>query len=289
MKLAPSPVKQLALEHGLSVATPLTLSRKRDASAAEAALELLIAVRPDVLVVAAYGLILPQAVLDVPGGLGDAGSGPVRAINIHASLLPRWRGAAPVARAIEAGDAATGITLMQMDAGLDTGPMLLARAISIAPTETTAALTQRLADLGAEMIIEGLDAGARSTLRATPQPVDGVTYANKLDKSEARLDWNEPATRLARRVRAFDPFPVAAARLGELDLKIWYAEARPGTGQSPGTVVAADRNGLRVACGEGELLITQLQRAGGRRLSVSDFLAGVPVAKGARFSLPGST
>jgi methionyl-tRNA formyltransferase len=288
MKLAPSQVKQLALDHGLQVATPLTLSRKRNAAEADAAMAELARADSDVLVVAAYGLILPQAVLDLPRGLGDAGLGPVKAINIHASLLPRWRGAAPAARAIEAGDTTTGVTLMQMDAGLDTGPMLLARPLAIEPADTTATLTQRLADLGAGMIVEGLVAGARSQLRATAQAAEGATYAHKLDKREARLDWNEPAERLARRVRAFDPFPVASALLGAMDLKIWSAEAQRGGGAPPGTVVAADRNGLRVACGEGELLITQLQRAGGKRLSASEFLAGVAIPAGARFALRGT-
>ena len=288
MKTTPSPVKALALEHGLQVESPLTFSPKRDAAGAQAALAALVGARPDVLVVAAYGLILPQAVLDVPAGLGDAGCGPVRAINIHASLLPRWRGAAPAARAIEAGDTTTGITIMQMDSGLDTGPMLLSGTVPIETSDTAATLTKRLAELGARLIASALEAGAASGLRAVLQPSEGVTYAHKLDKREALLDWRQPAAVLARRVRAFDPFPVAAAQLGAMSLKIWRAEAQPGRDAAPGTVVAADRHGIRVACAQGDLVITELQRAGGKRLSASDFLAGVQVPVGSRLALPGA-
>lgn len=290
MKLQPTPVKALALEHGLQVAAPPTFSRKRDADAAEAALQTLHTARPDVLVVAAYGLILPQAVLDLPAGLADAGCGRLTAINIHASLLPRWRGAAPAARAIEAGDTQTGVTIMQMEAGLDTGPMLRMESLPIQSTDTTGTLTDRLADLGARLIVEALAAAARGTLRASRQPDEGVTYAHKLDKREATLDWREPATRLALRVRAFDPFPVATAALADLNIRIWRAEAQPSAdvGRAPGTVVAADRRGLRIACGEGDLLVTELQRAGGKRLSASDFLAGTSLLPGARFAAPGA-
>jgi methionyl-tRNA formyltransferase len=285
LKLAPSAVKAVALEFGLPVASPLTFSRKRDAAQADAAIETLRTARADLLVVAAYGLILPQAVLGLPAGIGDAGSGRVTAINIHASLLPRWRGAAPAARAIEAGDAATGITLMQMDAGLDTGPMLRARSLAIDATDTTATLTARLASLGAAMLVELL-ATAPASLRATPQPMDGVTYAHKLAKGEAMLDWREPAALLARRVRAFDPFPVAAAQVGELSLKLWRAVAESGTHAEPGTILAADRHGLRIACGEGALVVTELQRAGGKRLSAAEFLAGALLPVGARLAVP---
>ena len=287
MKLAPSPVKTLALEQGLTVTTPVTLSRKRDAAVADATLRALGEARPDVLVVAAYGLIVPQAVLDLPAGLGDAGYGRVTALNIHASLLPRWRGAAPAARAIEAGDATTGITIMQMDAGLDTGPVLFTQALSIGATDTTATLTARLADLGARMMVAALEEAMRATLRASAQPAEGATYAHKLEKSEALLDWRLPADLLARRVRAFDPFPVAAAKLDSMDVKIWRADVLPGTDAQPGTIVAADRQGMRVACGTGVLSITELQRAGGKRLSASDFLAGGKVHAGARFDVPG--
>ena len=286
MRLAASPVKALALEHGLPVATPRTLNRQRDEAAAAAAVEAIHAARPDVLVVAAYGLIVPQAVLDLPAGLGDAGCGRVTALNIHASLLPRWRGAAPAARAIEAGDGATGITIMQMDAGLDTGPMLLAETLAIEPLDTTAALTARLAELGARMVVAALEAGARSQLRAKVQPAEGVIYARKLDKAEAWLDWRAEAPVLARRVRAFDPFPVAAARFGAMEMKIWRAAAIGGTGAEPGTIVSADRRGVRIACGSGDLLATELQRAGGKRLSAADFLAGAQIPVGARLVVP---
>jgi methionyl-tRNA formyltransferase len=288
MKTTPSPVKTLALEHGLRVETPVTFSRKRDTAAAQAALAALADARPDVLVVAAYGLILPQAVLDVPAGLGDAGCGPVKAINIHASLLPRWRGAAPAARAIEAGDTTTGVTIMQMDAGLDTGPMLLSEALPIGTADTAATLTTRLATLGARLIITALEAGASCGLHAAPQPSEGATYAHKLDKREAQLDWRQPAALLARRVRAFDPFPVAAAQLGDMTVKVWRAVAQPGGDSAPGTVVAADRQGIRVACADGDLMITELQRPGAKRLSASDFLAGVQVPVGSRLELPGA-
>lgn len=286
LKRVPSPVKTLALESGLAVATPDTFSRKRDAPAADAAFAALAAARPDLLIVAAYGLILPQAVLDLPRGIGDGGCGRITALNIHASLLPRWRGAAPAARAIEAGDAETGVTIMQMEAGLDTGPMLIAQALPIAPDETTAALTVRLADLGARLIVTALEQAARAGLRATTQPADGVTYAHKLDKREAALDWNQSAEVLARRVRAFDPFPVATAPIGGATCRIWRAEAQPGSDAPPGTIVAADSLGLRVACAHGALVIKELQRAGGRRLSASDFLAGARVAVGSRLAAP---
>jgi methionyl-tRNA formyltransferase len=287
MKLAASPVKKLALEHALPVATPLTLSRKRNQAEADAAMDTLALARPDVLVVAAYGLILPQAVLDLPAGIGDGTCGRLTAINIHASLLPRWRGAAPAARAIEAGDTTTGITIMQMDAGLDTGPMLLSENLPILETDTTATLTDRLAELGGRMIVAALEKAARGGLHATPQPNEGATYARKLDKSEAPLDWRAPATVLARRVRAFDPFPVASALCGDLSLKIWRAHPESGTGSEPGTIVSADSRGLRIACGEGDLVATELQRPGGKRLSAADFLAGVPIPAGARLLVPG--
>ncbi|HTT11695.1 MAG TPA: methionyl-tRNA formyltransferase [Burkholderiaceae bacterium] len=288
MRLSASPVKALALEHGLPVAMPSTLNRARDAAAADAALDALRAARPDVLVVAAYGLIVPQAVLDVPGGLGDGGCGQVTALNIHASLLPRWRGAAPAARAIEAGDSTTGITIMQMNAGLDTGPMLFSQALAIEPSDTTGTLTARLADLGARMIVAALAAATRAQLRASPQPSEGATYARKLDKTEAWLDWRASAPVLAQRVRAFDPFPIAAARLGVMEMKVWRAHAASGSGAEPGTIVAADRGGVRIACAVGDLLVTELQRAGGKRLSAADFLAGTPIQVGARLAVPGA-
>jgi methionyl-tRNA formyltransferase len=281
MKLAPSPVKQLALARGIEVATPQSLSLKKGGEAAVAAHAKLRAAQADVMVVAAYGLILPQAVLDIPRGLPDAGCGRITALNIHGSLLPRWRGAAPVARAIEAGDAVTGITIMQMDAGLDTGPMLLAESTPILEQDSTATLTARLASIGARLIVDALREGTAGRLKALPQPAEGVTYAHKLDKREAWLDFALDAELLARRVRAFDPFPVACARRGEATLKFWRARALPGhAGASPGTVLATCAPGLHVACGEGTLVMSELQRPGGRRVNAADFLAGMPIAVG---------
>jgi methionyl-tRNA formyltransferase len=283
MKLAPSPVKQLAQARGIDVATPETLSLKKGGDAAAAVHERLRAAAADALVVAAYGLILPQAVLDIPRGLPDAGCGPLKALNIHASLLPRWRGAAPVARAIEAGDRATGITIMQMDAGLDTGPMLLAEATPILPDDSTGTLSERLAAIGARLIVQALRDAVAGRLRATPQPAEGATYAHKLDKREAWLDFAQPAPLLARRVRAFDPFPVACARYGDTVLKFWRAHAEDAPArQPPGTVLAADGSGLRLACGDGMLVVTELQRPGSRRMSAAEFLAGLPIAAGER-------
>jgi len=281
MKQVPSPVRQLAQARGLAVATPSTLSLKKGGEQAAAAHEQLRAARADVLVVAAYGLILPQAVLDIPGGLPDAGCGPITALNIHGSLLPRWRGAAPVARAIEAGDAATGITIMQMDAGLDTGPMLLAESTSIGVDETSATLTARLTAIGSRLIVAALRGAAAGSLAASPQPADGAIYAHKLDKREAWLDFTLDAELLARRVRAFDPFPVTCTRRGETTLKLWRARALPpSAAAAPGTVLAASAAGVRIACGRGELLITELQRPGSRRLPAAEFLAGLPLRTG---------
>ncbi|MBL8484155.1 MAG: methionyl-tRNA formyltransferase [Rhodocyclaceae bacterium] len=270
-KLAASPVKQLALSHGLPVAQPERLRTPEQRA-------VLAGVAADVLVVAAYGLILPQAVLDWPR-LG--------CLNIHASLLPRWRGAAPIQRAIEAGDQETGITIMQMDAGLDTGPMLCARALPIAATDTAAALHDRLAALGAELIVQALaDLGA-GRLVPQPQPEQGVTYAQKIAKSEAALDFREPAEVLARRVRAFDPFPGASAGAGPLQLKIRAAHAVAGAGV-PGRLLAAAADALVIACGSGALAVTQLQLPGGRRLTAAEFLAGHALPAGTLFDVPRS-
>jgi methionyl-tRNA formyltransferase len=239
---------------------------------------------PDVLVVAAYGLILPQDVLDLPRGL-RAGRAKVTAINIHASLLPRWRGAAPIARAIEAGDAETGITIMQMDAGLDTGPMLLAESMRIAADDTTGSLSDKLAILGAQLIVSALRDIDR--LVATPQPASGASYAPKIDKAEAWLDWAASAAVLERKVRAFDPFPGAVALFGAIPVKLWRVRASAaGATSTPGTVLAANAGGIQVACGEGELVITELQRAGGKRLTAREFLAGTPIRAGDRLARP---
>lgn len=269
MKLTPSPVKQVALARGIAVDQPEKLrTPEQQAALREAA--------PEVLVVAAYGLILPQVVLDIPR---------YGCLNIHASLLPRWRGAAPIHRAIEAGDAHSGITIMQMDAGLDTGPMLLRRSVPIADDATTGSLHDVLADLGGELIVEALAKLPAGELEATPQPTDGVTYANKINKSEAQLDWRRVAPELARAVRAFDPFPGAIARLGELSLKLWEAEVVPGEG-APGQILGADAGGLVIACGADALRVRVAQKPGSRRQPIGEVLAGVPIAVGDRCTLP---
>ena len=276
MKLQASPVKQYAQAHGLTVAQPLGLRLQgkypQDAQAAQAAIA---AAQADVMVVAAYGLILPQWVLDAPRW---------GCLNIHASLLPRWRGAAPIHRAIEAGDAETGITLMQMDVGLDTGDMLQVQRVPIEPTDTTASLHDTLADLGARMIVDAMPHVAAGTLVRTPQPEDGVTYAHKIEKTEAEVDWSLPAPAIERRLRAFDPFPGATSSVQGEAVKLWRAhcEAAPA-GAPAGTILAIDASGVHVACGEGVLCLTQLQRAGGKRLAAADFLRGFPLAAGQRF------
>lgn len=281
MKLQASPVKQFALQHNLPVAQPqgLRLDGKYSEDAAQAQ-QAIAAAHADVMVVAAYGLILPQWVLDAPR-LG--------CLNIHASLLPRWRGAAPIHRAIEAGDAQTGITIMQMDAGLDTGDMLLAEHEPIRADDTTAVLHDRLAAMGGRLIVQALAAMHGAGLVRTPQPEQGVTYAHKIEKAEAALDWRLNADVLARRVRAFNPFPGAsAALLGETQevLKIWQAQAEPGASHhAPGTVLSADAHGVRVACGQGVLCATQLQRAGGKRLEAAEFLRGFAMQVGQRFEV----
>jgi methionyl-tRNA formyltransferase len=275
MKLSPSPVKQWALAHGLEVAQPRSLRLDgKYPDDAGAARERLLALQPDVMVVAAYGLILPRWVLDLPR-LG--------CLNIHASLLPRWRGAAPIHRAIEAGDAETGITIMQMDEGLDTGDMLLAERLPIGPDDTTGRLHDRLAVLGGRLIVEALEMAACGGLRPVRQPDEGVTYAHKIDKAEAAIDWTEPAAVIERRLRAFDPFPGGQAQLGGAALKIWAARAEPGQG-APGEVLSVGDEGVRVACGEGVLRLLELQKPGGRRLGARDFLAGHAVAPGMVFA-----
>jgi len=281
MKLQASAVKRYALEHGLKVAQPPSLRRNGKYPAeASAAVDMLRATPHDVMVVAAYGLLLPQEVLDLPRH---------GCINIHASLLPRWRGAAPIHRALEAGDIQTGITLMQMDAGLDTGAMLHTANVAIDPEDTTATLHDKLAALGARLIVETLGELERNgALAATPQPEAGATYAEKIGKQEAALDWRRPAQVLARQVRAFDPFPGGAATLeGGATLKIWAAQpvAESAPRETPGTIVDVSPDGIVVACGEGALRLTQLQKPGGKRLPVRDFLAGSGLAVGQRFVL----
>jgi len=291
--LQPAPVKRLALEHGIAVLTPTSLRVERGAEETLRALAQLHALAPDVLVVAAYGLLLPAGVLQLPRGLPLAG-GTVGAINIHASLLPRWRGAAPVVRAIEAGDQRTGITIMQMDEGLDTGPILLMEAIDIDAEASAGVLTEQLAILGARLIVTALQQIELGRLKPRPQPSEGVSYARKVEKAEAWIDWRQSAECLARRVRAFDPFPGACSSMGGQTIKIWRAHATdappvspPGAEPSaPGTVQAVGANGVLVACAEGSLLLEQLQRAGSRRMQARDFLARTPIAVGARWTTP---
>jgi methionyl-tRNA formyltransferase len=257
-QLAASPVKQAAQRHGLPVLQPPSL--RNEAVRAEVA-----ALRPDVLVVVAYGLILPQAVLDLPR-LG--------CVNIHASLLPRWRGAAPIQRAILAGDAESGVSIMQMDAGLDTGPVLLKRPVSIADQDTGGSLHDKLAALGAVALLEALEGLAAGTLRAEPQPSTGVTYAEKLQKAEAPIDWSRDAPAIERQVRAFNPWPVAETRLSGEQLRIFMARAHNegSSGVPPGTVTAARDDAIVVACGVGELHIAELQRSGRRPMCAREFM-----------------
>ncbi|MBP8901284.1 MAG: methionyl-tRNA formyltransferase [Thiobacillaceae bacterium] len=257
MKLRMSPVKELALAHGLTVAQPDNL---KTGDARQPILDS----QADVMVVAAYGLLLPQAVLDMPR-LG--------CVNIHASLLPRWRGAAPIHRAIEAGDTETGITLMQMDKGLDTGAMLRRTALPILDTDTTGSLHDRLAELGAREIVALLPDLEAGRVAATPQDATGATYAAKIGKEDTRLDWRLTARELDRRIRAFNPFPGAWCLLDEAPLKIWRARPVAGHGV-PGQILDLDRQGIRLACGEGALEIVEVQKAGGKRLPVEAFLSG---------------
>ena len=330
LKLHASPVKQLAEQHGIPVVQPRSLrldgKYPEDAAAARAALQ---AARADVMVVAAYGLILPQWVLDdmsaarppegakAPsggsatgaaverGGLLSAARPPEGAkapsggsatgaavergglglgcLNIHASLLPRWRGAAPIHRAIEAGDARTGITIMQMDAGLDTGDMLLVQALPIGPRATTASLHDELAALGGQLIVQALQLAGQGALRPVPQPAEGVSYAHKIDKHEAAIDWRQPAALIERRIRAFDPFPGASTTLGDAVIKLWRSEIDSYL-RTPdarcGQIFAINDAGITVACGDGALRLTELQRPGGKRLPAREFLRGFALAPG---------
>ena len=265
LKLLAAPVKALALLQGLALAQPRSLrldgKYPDDARAAQAALR---AAAADVMVVAAYGLILPQWVLDMP---------PRGCLNIHASLLPRWRGAAPIHRAIEAGDHETGITLMQMDAGLDTGDRLLTAREPIHPDDSTASLHDRLAALGGRLVVQGL---AGAPLPRTPQPADGVSYAHKIAKAEALIDWHQPAALIERRLRAFDPFPGACFMLAGESVKLWRAALLPDVQGRPGEVLAAVDGRLVVACGDGALSLLQLQRPGGRRIDAAALLQARP-------------
>ncbi|MCL2875494.1 MAG: methionyl-tRNA formyltransferase [Betaproteobacteria bacterium] len=269
MKLMASAVKQLALARGLAIGQPERLRTDEQRARLKESC-------PDVLVVAAYGLILPPEALALPR-LG--------CLNIHASLLPRWRGAAPIQRAIEAGDTQTGITIMQMDAGLDTGPMLLRRKVAIAPDDTAASLHDKLAHLGAEAIVEALARLATGELPPEAQPSAGVTIARKISRAEAGIDWRRSATELARQVRAFNPFPVAFGQIRETTIKLWTAHTAPGCG-APGNILRADASGIVVACGEDALCVTELQRPGSRRMTAAEFLHGFMLAAEERFTQP---
>ena len=334
MKLQASAVKQFALDHQIPVAQPRSLrldgKYPEDAQAARSALQ---AARAEAMVVAAYGLILPQWVLDdmaptlpaargslPPEGVYPPWGGPAAdgaptlpaaraslppegalaprggpsaltprkfgCFNIHASLLPRWRGAAPIHRAIEAGDAETGVTIMQMDSGLDTGDMLLVEALPIAASDSTASLHDKLAALGGRLMVAALQQAASGDLRPRHQPGEGVTYAHKIEKHEALIDWTQPAALIAQRIRAFNPFPGASATLNGETLKIWTADVRPGAppaGTECGTILALAPEGIAVAAGHSVLNLTELQRPGGKRLPVADFVRGFELRPGMVF------
>jgi methionyl-tRNA formyltransferase len=262
-----SPVKTLALERRLPLYQPATLKD-------DVVLERLGTVTADVMVVAAYGLILPQAVLDIPRH---------GALNIHASLLPRWRGAAPIQRALLAGDSSTGISIMRMDAGLDTGPVLLARRTAIDAQDTAGTLEQRLADIGATLIVEALERLGRATLEEHAQDESRATLAPKLQKAEVRIDWHADAARIQRQIRAFNPAPGCTSRIRGVELKLWRAAIAAASEGTPGCVLQADTAGVVVACGQGALRVTELQRPGGRKMPAAEFLRGFALAPGERF------
>jgi methionyl-tRNA formyltransferase len=273
LRLEPSPVKALALARGLPVLQPATL-KTEEARAA------VVAVALDVLVVAAYGLILPPVILAWPRH---------GCINVHASLLPRWRGAAPIHRAILAGDVETGVTIMQMDAGLDTGPMLASIPVPIAARETTGSLHDRLATAGGDAVVTALERLERDgALHGRPQPESGATYAAKIDRAEAIIDWERDAVAIDRQIRALSPAPGAATMLGAEVLKLWQAEPLPAGGADapPGTVISANADGVIVACGAGALRVTELQPAGSRRMSAAACIAGRRIAAGMQLAVP---
>jgi len=265
LRAGASDVKKLALERGLELFQPATLKD-------DDALARLGAVRPQVLVVAAYGLLLPPRALE---------AAPLGALNIHASLLPRWRGAAPIQRALLAGDRETGITVMQMDAGLDTGAILSQHPLAIAADDDARSLHDRLAATGAQAIVAALADLAAGRVQPRPQPADGVTYAQKISKDEAELDWSRPCVEIERRLRALRPAPGARTQLRGEAIKLWRARCAAGSGL-PGSVLASGAAGVLVACGEGALLVSELQRAGGTRLAAADFLRGCPIEAGER-------
>jgi methionyl-tRNA formyltransferase len=283
MKLQPSACKQFALDHGIAVVQPhsLKLDGKYPEDAALAR-EAIADVDADVMVVAAYGLILPQWVLSAPRH---------GCLNIHGSVLPRWRGAAPIHRAIEAGDSHTGVTIMQMDAGLDTGDMLMVQSLPIGEADTTGTLHDKVAELGATMVVAVLEQVAAGTLQPIPQPAEGVTYAHKIEKLEAAIDWMQDAATIVRRVRAFNPFPGASTTLNGEVIKVWAADVTPDAAQLTdrngatdfGSIVAVAPVGIAVAAMNSIVTLTELQRPGGKRLPVADFLHGFVLEPGMRF------
>lgn len=271
LTLAQSPVKQLALRRDLRVEQPGSLK-------SDQAQQLILELHADVMVVVAYGLLLPRAVLNATR---------FGAINIHASLLPRWRGAAPIQRAVEAGDLETGITIMQLEEGLDTGPTYLMQSITIGPRDTAGTVHDHLMPIGARLVVECLHQLAAGSAQALPQPTEGVTYARKITKAEAVIDWREPAAVLDRRVRAFNPAPGTTVRLRDQELKIWAANAIDRSfAAAPGTVVEVDAAGPIVACGAGCLRLEELQRAGAKRMLAAQMMHGFPIVAGDRFELP---
>lgn len=267
LRVVASPVKALAEEHSLPLFQPASLKIADQQEPLKAA-------APDLIVVAAYGLILPQAVLDLPKH---------GCMNIHASLLPRWRGAAPIQRAILAGDSETGITIMQMDAGLDTGPMLLREVMPIEANETAGTLHDKLAHRGGKLIVRAIDELLHGRLNPTSQPESGATYAAKIDKREAEINWTTSAVEIERKVRAFNPVPGAATAWQGEPLKIWAAGAIAGGMGSPGQVLHCSADGIEIQCGSGRLIVRELQRGGGKRLTTPEFLRGVVLAAGERF------
>jgi methionyl-tRNA formyltransferase len=274
MQLHASAVKQFALTHNIPVAQPVSLRLDgKYADVARAAHELLQLTPHDVMVVAAYGLILPRSVLDIPK---------YGCINIHASLLPRWRGAAPIHRAIETGDTETGVTIMQMEEGLDTGPMLAMQKLPIASDDTTGSLHDKLADLGGVMIVDALHKLIQGQVVATPQPEAGANYAAKISKEEAVLSFKLPAEQLALRIRAFNPFPGASGLWNGVPIKLWRAEVVQNTSSTqPGQILAANtHDSIIVACGSNALHLTELQKPGGKRLPAAEFLKGFPLVDG---------